>query len=260
MMRGIDLHTHTTASDGIYTPKELIELAVSKNIVALAITDHDTVDGLKEGVDYARMINYNLISGIEFSIDYSGGSFHLLGLYIDHKNPELLHTIDRLQRLREWRANRIVEILRDHGIMIAFDEVRNEAMGGTIGKPHIARVMVRMGYCKDIREVFRNYMNRGQPGYVKRERISLEEAISVIGKSGGITIIAHPISLNFGSFIEFECRMERYKGLGIEGIEVYSSMHNMEEVREFHRIARKYDLLISGGSDFHGDKDEEMGY
>lgn len=259
MIKKFDLHTHTNVSDGIYSPEELIDIAIDNGLIALAITDHDTVGGLQRGIEYASSKDIDFIPGIEFSLGFSGGSFHLVGLYIDHENPALNKTIQNLQNARIERAKKIVESLNESGINISYDEVENEVGGGAVGKPHIARVMVKRGYADDLSYVFKNYMIKGKPGYVKKENISVKEAVSVINEAGGISIIAHPASLRFNSIEKFEQMVRELIDIGVEGIEAYSTMHSMEEVFQFYKIARMYDLLISGGSDFHGDKKEELG-
>ena len=259
MIKIIDLHTHTDSSDGIYSPIELIDHAARNNIVAMAITDHDTVDGLKDASEYAKKINFNLIPGIELSIEYSGGSFHLLGLFIDFENLKLLKTIKKLKRNRENRAQKIVKDLRNYDVNISFDEVKKGVRNGSIGKPHIARIMVKMGYGQNVTEIFHNYMRKGKPGYVKKGNLEITEAISVIKQAGGTPIIAHPASLNYSSYNEFDNILRDSINAGVEGLEVYSSMHSLDETQKFLEIAKKYNILISGGSDFHGDKGKEIG-
>jgi predicted metal-dependent phosphoesterase TrpH len=254
----IDLHVHSTSSDGTYTPVELIDLAIKKNLIALAITDHDTVDGLKEGMRYAQKKGFDLIPGVEFSIEYTGGSFHLLGLYVDHENSEIIRVSRRLKRLRFERIERIIEDLRSHGIDVSTSDLDLLA-GNSLGRPHVARALVSKGYGVDVNDIFKRFLVKGKPGYVKKEKISLDEAIQVIKQSGGITSIAHPISLNCGSFDDFDKMVGQIAERGVEGIEVYSSMHTREEVKHFQRIAAKYTLLETGGSDFHGDKENELG-
>lgn len=255
----IDLHTHTKMSDGIYSPRELIDYAITRDVFALAITDHDTIAGLAEAMEYAKAIGFNLIPGVELSIDYSGGSFHLIGLNIDFTDIDFLEVTERLKSIRDSRAEKIIDALKENGIEIPIDEVLKEVEDGSIGKPHIARVMMRMGYGESVKEIFKNYMIKGKPGYVKKENISIYEATSIVKKAGGIPIIAHPISLNFSSFGKFESIMKDLIQLGVEGLEVYSPMHSRAEVFGFSKIAQKYNLIISGGSDFHGDKSEEIG-
>ncbi len=259
MNERIDLHTHTTASDGIYSPAELIDLAKRYGLRSLAITDHDTVGGLDEAVRYAGQTGVEIIPGIEFSVDYEGGSFHLVGLYIDYRTPRLIEVTEWLKERRSTRIERIIEDLAKHDIVIPLDEVLAEAGGESMGRPHVARVLVRHGFAEDMNDVFRRFMVRGRPGYIRKEKITLDEAVSLIHESGGVAVIAHPISLNFGSFRNFIPIIENMIRSGIEGIEVYASMHSDVEVNEFLEIARRYELLVSGGSDFHGDKDEEIG-
>ncbi|HNX22784.1 MAG TPA: PHP domain-containing protein [Spirochaetota bacterium] len=256
----IDLHCHTTASDGIKTPSELIDFAIEKNVGILAVTDHDTVSGLEEAVNYASGKDFVLIPGIEFSIDYQGGSFHLVGLYIDHLYTPLIEKTLHLQDVRDKRIYRIIDDLEKHGIEIPVEDVLNESAGGAIGRPHVARVLVKHGYANNINEVFKKYLVKGKPGYVRKERIKLEEAVSLIKGAGGISIIAHPVSLNYKNIPEFETILKGFIDAGVEGIEAYSSMHKTSEINDFLELAQKYNLIISGGSDYHGDKDEKIGY
>jgi predicted metal-dependent phosphoesterase TrpH len=260
MNKKIDLHTHTTASDGIYTPSELIDIALKEDLVALAVTDHDTIDGLAEAVEYSAGKDLELVPGIEFSIDYTGGSFHLLGLNIDYTDIDLSAECQRLTAIREGRAERIVHDLNAKGYTISFREVEAISPGGAIGRPHIARVLIKNGYAGDMNEVFSNFMVRGKPGYVPKEKITLEKAVHLIVDSGGIPVIAHPVSLNFDGHGDFERTLREFIDKGVAGIEVYSTMHTPEEVEMFLHFAQKYNLVVTGGSDFHGDKREEIGH
>jgi len=259
-MKLIDLHCHTTASDGIKTPSELIDFAISRNVGVLAITDHDTVAGLDEALLHAAGKNFVLIPGIEFSIDYQGGSFHLVGLHIDHNYSPLIVKTTYLQEVRDKRALRIVEDLETHGIDISVEDVMRESEGGALGRPHVARALVKNGYANNITEVFRKYLVKGKPGYIKKEKITLNDAVSLIHGAGGISVIAHPVSLNYKSLVEFEAILRKFRENGVEGIEVYSSMHKPSDVSDFLKLAKKYNMIVSGGSDFHGDKDEQIGY
>lgn len=259
-MKLIDLHCHTTASDGIKTPSVLIDYAVSSNVGVLAITDHDTVSGLKEAVLYASGKDFVLIPGIEFSIDYQGGSFHLVGLYVDYNYSPLITKTVHLQEVRDKRAYKIVEDLERHGIEISVEDVMRESEGGALGRPHVARALVKNGYANNISEVFKKYLVKGKPGYIKKEKISLEDAVELIRGAGGISIIAHPVSLNYRSMEEFEAILRRFREQGVDGLEVYSSMHKPSEVSEFLVLAKRYDFIVSGGSDYHGDKDEKIGF
>ncbi len=262
-MKKIDLHVHTTASDGIHTPRAIIDRALSEGISALAITDHDTVGGLPDAAEYAASLDFDLIPGIEFSIDYSGApgaSFHLLGLNIDFRDEELITVTGALTARRSQRISRIVEDLARHGIVIPEDEIIAEAAGESMGRPHVARVLIRYGHCGNMEDAFRKFMVPGKPGYVKKEKIALDEALRLIRKTGGVAIIAHPISLNFGTFKKFIPILEGLVERGVEGLESYASMHDASQVSGFLELAARFGLLVSGGSDFHGDKHEKLGF
>lgn len=259
-MELIDLHCHTTASDGIYSPTGIIDYAIAHDVSVLAITDHDSIDGLPQGILYAKQKSFALIPGIEFSIDFPYGSFHLVGMGIDYTNDDLCYELEHLQVLRKERIYKIIKDLQLHGINITDEEVKKEALGNSPGRPHVARVLVKKGYAPNISHVFTQFMVKGKPGYVKKEKINFNRAVQLIKASGGIAIVAHPVSLGFSSWDEREQLIKDFIDAGVEGIEVYSAMHGDEDVRHLLHIAQKYSLLISGGSDFHGDKNEAIGY
>ncbi len=256
----IDLHTHTTASDGIYSPRELIDRAIEDGCRIMAVTDHDTVGGLPEAVEYARRKDFILVPGIEFSIDFKGGSFHLVGLNVDHDNVALQEVLDDLQKKRNARLAGMLDDLSKNGIIIREEEVIAEARGESLGRPHVARVLVRHGHARNTEDAFRHYLVPGKPGYVKKEKIALDRAHSLIKGAGGISIIAHPASLNFSDFSGFETILRDFIDRGIEGLEAYAPLHDESQVGQFLSLARKYNLLISGGSDYHGDKREKLGF
>lgn len=255
----IDLHAHTSASDGTFSPGDLVRFASAKGVTTIAITDHDTVDGIDEALESGRNCGVRVIPGIEFSVDYPHGTFHLLGYHFDHANRSLIEECRSLNRMRETRAYRIIEDLEKNGIRIPREEVEIEARNGTIGRPHIARMMVRHGYARNIDEVFENYLVKGKPGYVRKERIELRRAMALLSEAGGTAVIAHPITLNFENFSVFEDILKDFVRSGISGIEAYSYMHNPEQVEDFCRLAEKLGLFVTGGSDFHGDKDQKLG-
>jgi len=259
MAKRIDLHVHTTASDGLYSPVQMVDMAVGMGLCAMAITDHDTVEGLPGACARAFEKGFNLIPGIEFSIDFPGGTFHLVGLYLDYRDERLLAALRDLKSLRENRALRILEDLNKNGVFIPFDEVQKEAAGGSIGKPHFGRVLVRHGYAADLEQVFERFMVDGRPGDVPREKISAREGMDLIRGAGGIPVIAHPVSLGLdgpGAYDEF---IGRLIPMGLRGIEAYAAMHSREWMGTFLSLARKHGLLVTGGSDFHGDRGEEIG-
>jgi len=259
-MKKIDLHCHTTASDGIKSPSSLIDYAITCGVGVLAVTDHDTIGGLEEAVDYASGKDITLISGIEFSIDFPDGSFHLLGFGFNHKYSSLCEKTLYLQQVRDTRIYRIIEDLARNNIYIPVEDVLQESNGGAAGRPHVARTLVRHGYARDINEVFQKYLVKGKPGYVAKERISLDEAVSLIKGAGGIAVIAHPVSIKYRDFGVFESMLRGFIDAGVEGIEAYSSMHRTSEVKKFLELAGRYNLIVTGGSDYHGDKNEVIGH
>ena len=254
----IDLHTHTTASDGIYPPAKLVDLAVAQGVTALAVTDHDTVGGLEEALDRAAERNLLLVPGIEFSIEFTGGSFHLVGLNIDHRNAELIEVTERLMKLRGTRISRMVDDLNGKGIAVSEEDVRAEADGKSLGRPHVVRALIKKGHGRDMEDIFRHFLVPGKPGYVKKEKITLPEAVRLIRGAGGIALVAHPVSLNFEKFTRFVPLLEEFMRQGVAGIEAYATMHDENQVGQFLKLAGKYGLAVSGGSDYHGDKQHEM--
>ncbi len=255
----LDLHCHTTASDGIKTPRELVDFAIGNGIDILAITDHDTLGGIDEAVQYAKSKEIQLVPGIEFSIDYDDGSFHLVGLGIDYTDEAILKRTQSLQDARDSRIYHMVGDLKRHKINISVDEVLEESGGGVMGRPHVARVLIKHGYASDMKEVFANYLVKGKPGYVSKERISLEEATTLIKNAGGISIVAHPASIRYADMNEFERKLNVMMEKGVQGLEVFASLNEPEDIEGFLNLVEKYSLIISGGSDYHGDKEEIIG-
>jgi predicted metal-dependent phosphoesterase TrpH len=259
MMRKVDLHTHSSASDGLYSPAALIDLAHLKGVVALAITDHDTVDGLGEAERHAAEKGLTFVPGVEFSIDYPRGTFHLVGLRIDFKNRALADTLGELKKKRDSRGRRIVEDLRRNGVDIRLEEVLDLAAGAALGKPHFARVMVRRGYGSSVQDIFERYMTRGKPGDVEKEKMTFDTAVGIIKNAGGVPVLPHPASLEFDNLQDFEHALKDLVARGLEGLECYAGMHTPEEAAGYLKIARKHGLLVTGGSDFHGEKPDELG-
>ncbi len=257
-MKQIDLHTHTRASDGCKTPRDLVAYALENGVAVLAITDHDTVAGIPEALAAAEDESIRVVPGIEFSIDFGPGTFHLLAYNIDCSDADLLARTRDLVMKRETRAARMVEDLRRHGYDITLEEVAAEAAGGVTGKPHAARVLVRKGYAaRDT--VFREFFEKGKPGHAPKEKIALDEAFGLIKKSGGFAVLAHPISLELerSAYAAF---IDDLKRKGLAGVEAYADMHSPEDVALFAGISRDLGLLMTGGSDYHGDKNERIGH
>ena len=253
-MRAIDLHTHSTCSDGSYTVKELVDYAHQKNLSALALTDHDTVDGLDEAISYTKE-NYpdmELVPGIEFSTAEGSKEVHMVGLYIDHHNQEFAGRLKAFVDARNERNVKMCNKLREEaGIPITYEDLTEMFPGAVITRAHYAKFLVDKGYVNSRSEVFDKYIGDHCPYYIDRVKITPEEAIDYIKQAGGVPILAHPILYHFSDSV-LEAFVARLKDKGLVGIEAIYSTYSPSEERQIKELAAKYDLLISGGSDFHG--------
>lgn len=247
----VDLHSHTTASDGEFKPKELIDKAIQKEISVLAITDHDTIDSLDEAIDYAKNKEIEIVPGIEFSAKVDIGKMHILGLYINYTKPEFKKITDKLKKDRNDRNNKFIKMFNELGYDISIDDVKKYAIGEIIAKPHFAQVLLEKGYIKDIEEAYDNLFNVPPLNTIKRMTLSQKETIEAIKKANGIAILAHPKTLKL-SHDDLENKIKELISYGLDGIECYHSTHTFDEIEEYKDIAKKYDLLISKGSDYHG--------
>lgn len=245
-MLRIDMHVHSTASDGVLKPSEIIDWAVQLRLKGVAITDHDTVDGLEEAAQSAKAYkDFLFIPGIEFSTQFMDHEIHILGYWIDYKDPGIITLTEKIKDDRTQRGRRIIEKLKELGYNITFEEVLSVTKGGAVGRPHIGRLLVDKGYGRTIQETFETMLGKGKPAYIERFKLSPEEAISAIIKAKGVPVLAHPGILN--KQIDVIDIVHK----GIKGIEVYHSKHEKSDSRRFLKIARNYDLLVTGGSDFH---------
>jgi predicted metal-dependent phosphoesterase TrpH len=250
-MPGIDLHAHTTASDGTLSPTQLVQLAAEKGLQALAVTDHDTLAGLGEAQAAGRDSGVEIVDGIELSVEHTG-RFHLLGYAFDPDNPALN---DRLIYIQEFRANRnrkMVEKMREHGLDITWEDVVAESGGDLIARPHMALAMVRKGIVATPQEASDKYLQDGGPVHVPKIKMTDEEAIGLLRGAGGVPVMAHPLQLKMDGWNALETELSRLKALGLAGIEVYYSQHSPEETRQLSDMADRLGLLKTGGSDFHG--------
>jgi len=182
-----------------------------------------------------------------------------VGLYIDINNRQLIDITERLKKLRNDRFLLMIEDLQKNGINITAEEILMNSEVKSVGKPHIARMLLSKGYADDIEDIFKKFMIKGKPGYVKKEKIAAQDGIKIIKDAGGISIIAHPITLNSKSFTMLENQVQDLVSMGLDGVEVYSTMHNTRDIEDFLRVSSKYNLILTGGSDFHGDKDKVLG-
>ncbi len=251
-MPRVDLHTHTTFSDGTFTPEEIIDYAKKKNIKALAITDHDNFDGVSEAVFYGKKYNIEVISGIEMSTDFFDKEIHIVGLFIDINNKQLNFELNGLKEKRKKRNCLAIEKLRKLNINIVYDELEEISSNKIITRAHFAKILMKKGYINSVKECFDKYMGEGQAAYVKREVISPEKTISLINDAGGIAILAHPLLYNLTDDKLNEMILY-LKSIGLKGIECIYSTHTEENTRYLIALAKKYGLKVSGGSDFHGE-------
>ncbi len=257
----IDLHTHSTESDGTYTPSQLIDKAYSKGISTLALTDHDTCAGLKEAEKRANEVGIHFIPGIELDISFKPGEFHLLGLNIINWENEIEKTLKELFKKRLLRNLQMIKIIQDYGIDLTYEELKLEAKGEIIARPHFASLLVKKKIVKNSMKAFDKFLAVGRPFYLAKESLSLDEGIKLIKKAGGNPVIAHPMSL-YISWGKMPEKMESWKDAGVEGIEVWHSGSKMKNCVRLEKIADDLNFFKTGGSDFHGDnrKDRPLGY
>lgn len=242
-----DLHTHTKYSDGIFTPKHLIDLSIRLNLDGISITDHDNVDGLEEAIKYANSIpSFKLIPGIEFSSIYKDEEIHLLSYFIDYKSKILIDYTTHLKDIRFKRAKKIIEKLKNLDLKISFESIQ-EKNKHLISRTHIAKEMVRLNYVNNIKDAFDKYLKMGMPAYIAKKGLSTLDTIKLIKDLGGIPILAHPGLLLDKNNIDY-C-----KDLGILGIECIHSKHSKSETEGYINYAKNNNLIITGGSDCHGE-------
>ena len=244
----IDLHLHTTASDGSLEAQEVVAKAEELGFSAIAITDHDTIDGIQAALETAEKFSLEVVPGIEINTDYNDTEVHVLGYYIDYESKVLLNKLKELEEARYLRAEKIVHNLNDLGLEIDFDDVLNLADGSVVGRSHIAQVILEEGYLQEWDQVFEQYIGCQAPAYVERASLDVQGAINLIKEVNGIPIIAHP------GLIGDDQALEELIALGAEGIEVYHTDHSKEEEEKYLEFANRNDLLITGGSDCHGPK------
>ncbi len=244
MISRVDLHLHSTASDGQFSPSELVMMALERNLLTIAITDHDTTAGIDEALEAARGTGLEVIPGVEISCDVPHEEVHLLGYYLDHHHPALQGKLRAMRDARLRRAKGMLAKLAALGFPLPWEMVAELAGGGSVGRPHIAQAMVKMGYVASAGEAFDLYIGRDGPAYVERYKLSPLEAVSLIKQAQGLPVLAHPLKV-----IHF--LPDLVEG-GLIGLEVYYNGYSAEDIRELADLARKFDLIPTGGSDFHG--------
>jgi hypothetical protein len=248
----VDLHSHSIASDGRLTPSDLVALAASRGLTALALTDHDTVAGLEEAQAACQKLGLRFVPGIELEVEIDSGEFHLLGLGFAHWTHGWVAGLAELQNLREARNRRIFKRMTEAGIVADYDEIVALASGGQVGRPHFARFLVNRGKVKSIQDAFTHFLARGQLFYEKKAALPVERAIALVHAGGGLAVVAHPMSLQL-SFRDLEVKLGEWKALGLDGVEAWHPGTEPRYCRRLEGLAVRWGLKVSAGSDFHGE-------
>lgn len=253
----VDLHVHSTCSDGTFTPEELVDYAIKKGLTAFALTDHDTVSGLDRAINYAESLRHTpvqipeVIPGIELSTEYQGKDIHMVGLFIDYHQPDFARYLEDFIHSRENRNKKMCALLQEHDIDITYEALLAEFPGAVITRAHFARYLLSHGYIQSLKEAFDRYVGDRCPCFVPREKVTPAQAVELILGAGGVPVLAHPILYHM-SDDRLEALVAELKSIGLVGIEAIYSTYNTAEERQIRGLASKYGLKISGGSDFHG--------
>lgn len=242
----IDLHVHSTASDGTLSPAAVVAEARASGVAIVALTDHDTMDGVPEALAAGEAEGVRVVPGVELNTDSSAGEVHVLGYCISPQEEPFRRLLESRRRARTVRAHKMVERLRELGMPIKFADVERAAGGGNIGRPHVARALVAAGYARDVREAFERWLYKGGPAYVKRDSLTPVEAIEAVKAAGGVPVLAHPGRIADQSIIP------RLIEAGLEGLECFYPEHSPEQTERYLALAQRHGLLVTGGTDFHG--------
>lgn len=250
MDKYIDLHTHSTASDGSMSPTALVRHAAENGLAAIALTDHDTIGGVFEALEEGKRIGIEVVAGLEISVAFNP-EMHILGYFFDERYLAIDNVLASLKRNREERNPKIVSKLNKLGYKISMEEVIEKALGEIIGRLHIANVLVEKGYAGNVEEAFDKFLLRGRPAFVEKDKLTPEEGINEITKAGGIPVLAHPVFLEM-SFAQLDELLVRLKRAGLRGLEAYYTDNDESDTRNFLELADRNGLMVTGGSDFHG--------
>ena len=247
-MSKVDLHIHSTASDGRLSPTEVVRKSAEKGLTIIALADHDTVDSIAPALVAAKAFPWlKVIPCVEISTDVPNGEAHVLGYFIDYTNRELQVTLERMRHSRQERAQGMIAKLKNLGMHIEWQRVQEIAGTGSIGRPHIAQAMLEKGYVASPKEAFTKYLSRSGPAYVEREKITPVETVEIILRANGLPVLAHPLTIS-----DLETMVIELKAAGLVGIEAYYNNYTTEEINGLVSLANKYNLITSGGSDYHG--------
>lgn len=251
----IDLHIHSYFSDGTFSPAEICRMSQDLSLQAIALTDHDTIDGIEEFMNSDTHLTK--IPGLEISLDFPDGTFHLLGLNVDYKNRALINSLEELKKFRKARNEKLLQLISELvGKEITETEISSQNKG-ELGRPHIAKFLIKMGYARTINEAFDTFLGKGKKFYVEKMKLSIENALKVIKDSGGKTVLAHPVTLNLDNkrFISF---VDKLTKMGLDGIEAFCPLHSTADCNFYSKTAKRFNLIVTAGSDFHGSNKGEI--
>jgi predicted metal-dependent phosphoesterase TrpH len=244
----IDLHTHTTASDGALSPTQLVQRAAQVGISTLAITDHDSTEALPEALPVAQELGIRLIPGVEFGTNWQDAEVHMLGYFFDPNHPQMRQTLASLREGRRDRGRLMVEKLNALGLSdVTWERVEQIAAGGSVGRPHVAQALIERGHATTVNDAFDRYLGRGKPAYVERTQITPEDCIALVHSAGGVVSLAHPSWVT-----DVEKLLPTLVEAGLDGIETYYGLYTPEQIAWLESLARQYNLVPTGGTDFHG--------
>lgn len=241
----VELHCHSTASDGELPPRELVDRAVALGITTLALTDHDTVGGIAELMEAARETSLHIVPGVELSCHHEGKEVHLLGYFFEYRDPDFLDLLSRMQEERRGRVHKILAKLEAMGVKLAYEDVQAQSAGGALGRPHVAKALVAKGVVSSMDLAFDLYLGNRAPAYVGRSLLSLADGIEALRRAGGCSVLAHPGLLNDWAMVE------RIMHMPISGVEVWHPSHNKASRKRAKKLGGRYGKVLSGGSDFH---------
>lgn len=251
-MDKIDLHVHTTASDGTMSPKEVVSLATMLGLKAIALTDHDTMAGLQEAGEAAELMGISVVPGIEISGEYQGKEVHVLGYFLDPEAQMLKDYIQWVGQSRKTRNEKILEKLQKKGYDITLEQLEEKFPGATLGRPHIAQRLVELGAVSSVKEAFRRYLDTGRSCYVPRQYIPFADGVKLIRDCGGVAVLAHPLQYGYGK-AELEDLVKTAAEAKVTGMEILYTGYTQGDIQKLYDLAEKYTLLPTGGSDFHGE-------
>ena len=251
-MPGIDLHLHTTASDGAFAPADLVRMAHAAKLDCIAITDHDSTDGVAAAQEAGQALGVRVIAGIEFNTMWHGQSVHILGYFVNTENPELQAVVARQRDGRLYRAQQMVQKLAALNLPLVWEEILERADGGAVGRPHIAKAMIAQGYVRDANEAFDKFLGHGMPAYVEQPKLTPGDAVTLLHRAGAAAGLAHPYNVEGADQVDLDTLVPELADAGLDAIETYYTGYTADQQAGILGIAERLDLIPTGGSDFHG--------